>query len=111
MSAIDELFADRRGTDPYISALAVRVTGLERRMESVEFDVKSVGRDLAANTELTKQIHSGIETVRSDTADIVAATKWLTTTRRLLAVVIAGVAGTCGAIVAAIQLLKAIGAL
>ena len=111
MSAADEFFAERRGTDPYISALATRVTGLERRIEAVESDVKTVGKDLAANTEITKQVHASLEAVRADTADIVAATKWLTTTRRLLALVIGGVAGTCGAIVAAIQLLKAMGVL
>lgn len=111
MTTFDEHFQDRRGSDPYISALAVRVAGLERRMEAVEFDVKSVGRDLAANTALTKQVHENMEAVKADTSDIVAATRWLSTTKRLLAVVIGGVAGTCGAIVAAIQLLKAIGAL
>lgn len=102
---------DRRGTDVNVTALDVRVRGLEGRMEIVENKVETTNRELLANTELTKQVHSMAERIEADVSDVVHAVKWLSTTKKLLLVVMTGVAGACGAIVAAISALKGLGIL
>lgn len=78
-------------------------------MEVVEHKVETTNRELLANTALTKQTHEAAERIESDVAGIVEATKWLSTTKKLVIVVISGVAGLAGAIVIAVQALQALG--
>ena len=49
--------SDRNASDANFDSLNIRVSALESRMESVEFEVKSNNRELEANTALTEQIH------------------------------------------------------
>lgn len=102
---------DRRSGDVNVAALAFRVGTLESRVEVVEEKLETNNRELAANTALTKQVHGKVETIETDTATIVEATKWLSSTKKLLLVVFAGVTGACGSIIAAVHALKALGAL
>lgn len=64
---------DRRSTDVNVQALAVRVAGLEARIEVVEKDMKANARELLANTALTRQVHEKAERIEKGTADIVEA--------------------------------------
>lgn len=84
---------DRRWTDVNVEALAVRVTGLEGRVESLERDLKDNTVELRANTTLTKQVHTNTET-------IVEAVKWISTTKKVAIAGIAGLGGLAGAAVA-----------
>lgn len=51
---------DRRVSDVNVSALAVRVASLEGRVESLEDRVLQSTTELAANTQLTKQVHEAL---------------------------------------------------
>jgi hypothetical protein len=102
---------DRRITDANVASLSIRVSSLERRVEVVESDLKDNTRELQTNTALTRQVHTMAEAVKQDTADIVSATKWLSTTKKLALVAVGAVSVTCGAIVAAVHALKALGLL
>jgi hypothetical protein len=84
---------DRRGSDANVQALAVRVSGLEGRMETVERAVRTNSLELQANTRLTKQVHEMAERTEGNTMEIVNAVKWLSTTKKLVVVLVAGVGG------------------
>lgn len=62
---------DRRGTDPNVSALAVRVTVLEQRMERFDDALRQNTVELKSNTRLTEEIHGNTE----DIIEAVKATK------------------------------------
>jgi hypothetical protein len=96
---------DRRNSDPNVAALSVRVTGLERRMQSVEMQQAANNRELAANTALTKQVHSAVELISQNTADIIEATKWLSTSKKIAV----GGSAVVGAIAGAIAAVAAVG--
>lgn len=105
----DDHHFDRRKTDVSVAALAVRVEGLEGRMELVESAVKINSRELAANTRLTRQVHEMAERTEQNTKDIVAATTWMSTTKKLLVALVLGVGGLAGAATAVIGLMKVTG--
>lgn len=94
-----------------IRALDLRVRGLEGRMEVVEEKMEAANRELRANTVLTQQVHEATERIEAGVSGIVAATQWLSTTKRLVIFALAGVTGASGAIVAAAAALKALGVL
>ncbi len=75
MAANDARRFDRRGTDINVEALALRVTGLESRVEVVERDLKANTLELSANTALTKQVHSMGESIKTDTAELIEFAK------------------------------------
>jgi hypothetical protein len=96
--------ARRRSEYVTVETLDVRVTALEEGLHGVRKDMADVTREIQSNTALTEQIQGSVET-------IVDAVKWLSTTKRLLLVVFAGVTCTSGAIVAAVSALHALGIL
>lgn len=102
---------ERRQSDVNVTGLALRVGALEGRMEVMEQKVDTQNRELAANTRLTMQTHSKVEGIEKDTTNIVAAVQWLSTTKKVVIVIIAGVSGTAGAIVAAAHAIKVLGVL
>lgn len=62
MSGEDHRF-DRRGTDPNVAALALRVTALEERMEQFDAGLQRNTIELRANTALTEKIHGNTEDI------------------------------------------------
>jgi hypothetical protein len=62
---------DRRSSDGNVASLAIRVDALERRMETVEIEVRNNNRELAANTALTEEIHGNT----ADMAEMFKATR------------------------------------
>lgn len=78
-------------------------------METVEFDLKTNTRELQANTVLTRQVHTMAEKVQQDTSEIVAATKWISTTRKVALAVGIGVSTACGAILGAAKIAREFG--
>lgn len=102
---------DRRGTDPNVSALSVRVSGLEGRMEHVEQEVRANSRELVANTTLTRQVHTMAERVEQNTQDIVAAVQWLSTTKKIVIVLVAGIGGLAAAASGVVGFAKLVGIL
>lgn len=100
--------SERRGTDPVVMELDRRVGKLEGRMGNVESRLGTYNLELAANTALTKQTHEKTERIERDTATIVEATRWLSTTKKLVIVIVSAVAGSAGAIVAAVHALRAL---
>lgn len=51
---------DRRRTDVNVEALAMRMSGLELRVETLEEQGRTANRELQANTKLTMQVHEAI---------------------------------------------------
>lgn len=100
---------DRRSSDVNVAALSVRVAGLEGRMETVEREMKVNSRELAANTMLTRQVHAMAERVEKNTEDIVAAVKWISTTKRVGLALVAGFGAIAGTVVAVHAAGKALG--
>lgn len=94
----------RRSEFVTVETLDVRVTALEEGMHAVRRDMADAVREIQSNTRLTEEIQGSVET-------IVDAVKWLSTTKRLLVVVFAGVTGTCGAIIAAFHAMRVLGVL
>lgn len=97
---------DRRGSDVNVAALASRVGGLEQRVEVVEEAVRANSRELVANTALTRQVHTMAERVEKNTEDIVSAVTWLSTTKRIVIALVAGVGGLATAGAAVVGFLK-----
>lgn len=97
---------DRRGTDANVAALGVRVQGLEGRMQVVELEVRTNSRELEANTRLTRQVHEMAERVEKNTGEIVAATIWLSTTKKIVIALVAGVGGVAAAGTAVVAFLR-----
>jgi hypothetical protein len=62
---------NRRNSDANVASLALRVDALERRMETVELEVRTNNREIAANTALTEEIHGNT----ADMAEMFKATR------------------------------------
>lgn len=60
MAAADQQQFDRRVTDVNLSALATRMDAIEGRVEVLEEQGRAAGRELEANTRLTRQSHEAI---------------------------------------------------
>lgn len=108
MSDADPKF-NRRDSDVNVAALAFRVDGLERRVGVVESELRANRLELAANTALTRQVHTMAERVEKNTKDIVLAVKWLSTTKKVVIALVAGVGGLATAGIAVVGFLKLIG--
>lgn len=93
---------DRRVSDVNWDGMHRRVSVLERWKETFSHDFNELKAEVQSNTRITEEIHGNTE-------DIVQAVKWLSTTKKLVLVIFAGVTGACGAIIAAIHALKALG--
>jgi hypothetical protein len=100
---------DRRSEDVNVAALAFRVNRLESRMELVEQGLKTNSRELHANTVLTRQVHSMAERTEQNTKDIVQAVQWLSTTKKIVIALVAGVGGLATAGAAIVGFFKLIG--
>lgn len=86
---------------PSLETLNTRVSALEERMDVFDFEQRQIKAELQSNTALTEEIHG-------DTKELVAATKWLSTTKYLMLTVFIAVSGASGAIVAVSQAYKAL---
>jgi hypothetical protein len=100
---------DRRNGDVNVSALAFRVQRLESRMEVVEERIGTTNLELAANTALTKQVHTAVAAITANTESIIDATKWLSTTKKIILGGCAIVAACGGAVAAGAAGGKALG--
>lgn len=91
----------RRASD----SLEGRVEDLERRVGTLEGEVKLNTLELRANTELTRQVHTMAEKTEKNTEDVVKAVQWLSTSKA----VIVAVGSMAGATLAVVALGKALG--
>lgn len=109
MATEDSHNFDRRNSDANVAALSVRVAGLEGRIEVVERNQVQQGRELVANTALTKQVHTMVEAQAKDTKQIIGAVAWLSTTKKIVIALVAGVGGLAAAASAVVGFLKLVG--
>ena len=100
---------DRRATDANVASLSIRVAGLESRMELVEREQRVHSRELLANTALTKQVHTMAEALAQDTKQIISAVTWLSTTKKIVIALVAGVGGVATAGAAVVGFAKLVG--
>lgn len=113
-----------------LETLDVRVTALEEGMHAVRKDMADAVREIQSNTALTEQIQGTVEelteehrslkrdfaglksdvaAVKMDTADIVAATKWLSTSKRIFVAGCVAAGAFCTAAIGTLKLAHMLG--
>lgn len=82
MATQDEHSFDRRASDVNVQALALRMTGMETRIETVELATKSNTEELArattalsANTDMTREVHEAVFGVKDEFAGLAEMTR------------------------------------
>lgn len=83
---MDEHQFDRRATDANVSSLALRVAGLESRMEVMEKNQAANARELLANTALTRQVHTNTEAIVDAVQSLAGLWEWCTKWGRRLSI-------------------------